>query len=58
MFFPRLAMDSRKALSCLRMKFSSGNRQRGIKVSEGVPHLMLIEILLEIKKIYIINQKT
>ncbi len=35
--FPRLAIDNRKALSCLRMKFSSvGSRERGIDVSESV----------------------
>lgn len=32
--FPRLAIDNRKALSCLRMKFSSvGSREKGINVS-------------------------
>lgn len=36
--FPRLAMDKRKALSCLRTKFSSvGSRDRGVDISAIIP---------------------
>lgn len=35
--FPRLAMDNRKALSCLRMKFSSvRSRERGVEVLQCI----------------------
>lgn len=46
--FPRLAIDNRKALSCLRMKFSSvGSRERGIDVSQRVLLYVIMEIFRE-----------
>lgn len=46
--FPRLAIDSRKALSCLRVRFSSvGGRERRLEVSESVCLLETMEIMRE-----------
>lgn len=46
--FPRLAIDNRKALSCLRMKFSSvGSRERGIDVSVWALWYVFTEIFRE-----------
>lgn len=46
--FPRLAIDNRKALSCLRVKFSSvGSRERGVDVSESVLRYIRTEIFRE-----------
>lgn len=46
--FPRLAMDNRKALSCLRVKFSSvRSRERGIDASECVLWHVIAEIFRE-----------
>lgn len=46
--FPRLAIDNRKALSCLRVKFSSvGGRERRSEVSVCVLRYAITEIFRE-----------
>lgn len=50
--FPRLAIDNRKALSCLRVKFSSvGSRKTGNEVSRAHP------LISDIRKYLAKNRK-